>query len=65
MCAQVMVWKSRKKEKEKHPRSVSVIGEYREGKTNGRSGVDLIRLPKKPEMIGPSIPGIYKRFSIY
>ena len=56
---------NRAKEKEKHPGPVSVIGEDREGKTNGRSGVDLIRLPKKPEMIGPSIPGIYKPFSIY
>jgi hypothetical protein len=53
------------KRKEKHPGPVSAIGKHREGKTKGRSGDGLIRLPETPEMIGPSIPTIYKPFSIY
>lgn len=41
------------KEKEKHPGPVIVIGEYREGKTKGRSGHGLMSLPETPEMSGP------------
>ena len=43
------------KEKEKHPRPVSVIGKYIESETKGRSGHGLMSLPETPEMIGPPI----------
>jgi hypothetical protein len=56
---------NRAKRKERHPGPVCFIGEYRESETRGRSGHGLMSLPETLEMIGPSIPGIYKPFSIY